>query len=249
MFIEFIIVFVVGLVVGVVINTVISCLPKGVKISGKVFRNAFRNVFRNLRLKYRQRKVIVLFRYLLVELITGMVFVLLYYRFSVSITFILFAYLLSILIAVFFIDFNYKIIPDELVLAALPGAAAAFIYNLFVPFGVYGDRAWWNPLAGMLPGAGFLLLVAIIGMLIYKNEDVLGMGDVKIFVPIGIFLGWRMCILALFLSLLAGGLTGLFLIVTGIRKRKDEIPFGPFIVSATFIAIMWGRDIIGLYLK
>ncbi|HHV98080.1 MAG TPA: prepilin peptidase [Clostridiaceae bacterium] len=241
MFIEFLIVFTVGLVVGVGLNIVICCLPERIKISG--------NLLRILKEKCQQRKVTMLLRYILVELITGMVFVLLYYRFSISVAFMLFAYLLSILIAVFFIDFYYKIIPDELVIAALPGGIAAFIYNLFAPFGVYGDRAWWNPLAGILPGAGFLLLVAIIGMLIYKNEDVLGMGDVKLFVPIGIFLGWRMCILALLLSLLAGGLTSLFLIAAGIRKRKDTIPFGPFIVSATFITVMWGRDIMVLYLK
>jgi len=242
MFLEFLVVFTLGLAVGVVLNTVICCLPEGVKTSG--------NMFRAFRIKCQQHnKLTVLRRYILVELITGIVSVLLYYRFSISAEFILFAYLLSILIAVFFIDFYYKIIPDELVLAALLGAVAAFIYNLFTPFGIYGDRTWWNPLAGILPGAGFLMLVAIIGMLIYKNEHVLGMGDVKIFVPIGIFLGWRMCILALLLSLLAGGLTSFFLIATGIRNRKDVIPFGPFIVSATFITVIWGWDIIEWYFK
>lgn len=236
MFIKYFLVIIVGFAVGVLINAVICCLPEEVKITCYVLKD--------FKVKCRHNKVTVLLRYLLVEFITGIVFALLYYRFSISVEFILFAYLLSILIAVFFIDFYYKIIPDELVIAALIGSAAAFIYNLFVPFGVYGDRAWWNPLAGILPGGGFLMLVAIIGMLVCKNDDVLGMGDVKIFVPIGIFLGWRMCILALLLSLTAGGLTSIFLIATGIKKRKDAIPFGPFIVGATLITILWGWDII-----
>lgn len=222
-------VFAAGLAVGVLVNALIYCLPREERLSCNV--------------------PVVSLRYLTVELITGVVFVLLYQRYALSVEFILFSYLLSILVAVFFIDLDYRIIPDELVIAALAGSAAAFIYNLFRPFGVYGDRAWWNPLAGILPGAGFLLLVAIIGILVYKSDEVMGMGDVKIFVPVGIFLGWRMCLLSMFLSLLSGGMVSLFLIVAGIKKRKDAIPFGPFIVIATFVVILWGWDIVKWYFK
>ncbi len=240
MLMEFVAIFALGAAVGMLINTLIRCLPVEAKLSGKAINNSTA--------KCQYRKLNAPFMYPVMGLATGIVFVLLYCRFAISVEFILFAYLLSILIAVFFIDLYYKIIPDGLVIAALAGSAAAFAYNLFRPFGVYGDRAWWNPLAGILPGAGFLSLVAITGMLVYKNDGALGMGDIKIFVPIGIFLGWRMCILALLLSLLAGGLTGIFLVASGIKNRKDAIPFGPFIVGATFVTIIWGWDIMKWYL-
>lgn len=232
-------VFIMGIAVGAFLNIAIFCSPKLANIPGEKIKKT--------RVKNQKYKLPAYFKYLLMGIVTGIVFVLLYYRFLISVEFMLFAYLMSILIAVFFVDLYYKIIPGELVAAALLGSAAAFIYNIFVPFGVYGDRTWWNPLAGILPGAGFLFLIAIIGMFIYKNDDVLGMGDVKIFVPIGIFLGWRMCTLALLISVLAGGLFSFLLIITGLKNKKDTIPFGPFIVIATFITIMWGWDIIEWY--
>jgi len=60
------------------------------------------------------------------------------------------------------------------------------------------DRKWWNPLLGAFIGFGFLLLVAIVGYLVYKTDEAMGGGDVKLFAPIGLFLGWKMTIVALF---------------------------------------------------
>ncbi|HZK85498.1 MAG TPA: A24 family peptidase, partial [Desulfosporosinus sp.] len=83
---------------------------------------------------------------------------------------------------------------------------------------------------------------------VYKGDEVMGMGDVKLFAPIGLFLGWRMTLLALFLSVILGGMLSLLLIVLGKANRKSMIPFGPFIVTGVFITVMWGWDILRWYL-
>ncbi len=184
----------------------------------------------------------------MVELITGIVSVTLFINYGLSADLGFFLFLMYLLIVVFFIDLEHQIIPNELVMIGMLGGTILFFYTLFRPFQIFADHSWWNPLLGMVSGSGFLLAVAFIGSLLYKNEEVMGMGDVKLFAPIGLFLGWRMTLLALFLSVVLGGMTSLVLIVLGKATRKSAIPFGPFIVVGVFITVMWGWDIAHWYL-
>jgi leader peptidase (prepilin peptidase)/N-methyltransferase len=66
---------------------------------------------------------------------------------------------------------------------------------------------------------------------------------------IGAFLGYRLALLALFLAVIVGGMVALGLLSTGIRKRKDAIPFGPFLAVAGAVAILWGEAILAWYLR
>jgi leader peptidase (prepilin peptidase) / N-methyltransferase len=188
-------------------------------------------------------------RYPLIELLTAAVFAAVFYRYSVSMEFIAAAYLMAILIAVFFIDLEHKIIPDQLVIAGLVGALLVTVYIYFKPISIFGEESWLKHLLGLLPGSGVLLLIAVIGLIIYKTDDAMGMGDVKIFAPIGLFLGWKLCLLVLMLSIVIAGVTSVVLMVTDLKKRKDTIPFGPFIVLSSFIAILWGTSIISWYIN
>ena len=188
-------------------------------------------------------------RYFLVELLTGIVSVVLFYKYGLTVDFGAFLFLTYILIAVFFIDLEHQIIPNELVIAGLIGGAILFAYNLYLPFQIYADQRWWNPLLGLVVGSGFLFAVSLIGLALYKGEEVMGMGDVKLFAPIGLFLGWRMTLLALFISVVLGGISSLLLMLLGKANRKSMIPFGPFIVTGVFITVMWGWDILRWYLS
>jgi leader peptidase (prepilin peptidase)/N-methyltransferase len=155
---------------------------------------------------------------------------------------------MSILIAVFFIDMDYFIIPDDLLFAALGGALLVFVYNIFYEFPIYMDRAWWNPLVGGVSVSILLFLIAIIGLLIYKTEA-MGLGDVKLFVPIGIFLGWRMVIVAFILSAIIASLMSIALMIFKGKGLRETIPFGPGIVLGTFTTILFGIDILNWYLQ
>lgn len=187
-------------------------------------------------------------RYPLIELLTAAVYTALFFRYGFGIPFIAFAFLMTILIAVFFIDIDHRIIPDELVIAGIVGGVVLLLYNFFNPMAqIFGDNKWWTPVAGFFSGSGFLLLVALLGLLIYKTDDAMGMGDVKLMAPIGLFLGWRLCLEALFISVVLAGFISVMLILLRIKKKKDTIPFGPFIVIGTFLTIMWGWDILNWY--
>lgn len=255
------IIFVFGLVIGSFISVLIYRIPQGESIVSPP--SACRSCGSRLTLqdlipvlsyiflrgKCRHCTERIPARYLLVELITAGTFIALYYKFGLSVPFFAFAYLLTILIAIFFIDIDHRIIPNGLVLAGLAGGFAVFVYNCISPMPeVFADTKWWTPLAGLLPGSAFLLIVAIVGSLLYKTDDAMGMGDVKLMAPVGLFLGWKLCLIALFVSVILGGLLSLLLMVTGIKKRKDTVAFGPFIVVGTFITIMWGWEILYWYL-
>ena len=187
-------------------------------------------------------------RYPLIELLTAVVFTALFIKYGFTISFIAFAFLMTILIAVFFIDIDHRIIPDELVIAGVTGGVALLVYHFFKPLTeVFGNNSWWSPVAGFFSGSGFLLLVALLGLFIYKTDDAMGMGDVKLMAPIGLFLGWKLCLTALFISIILAGLSSLILILFRIKKKKDTIPFGPFIVTGTFVTILFGWDLLNWY--
>ena len=188
-------------------------------------------------------------RYFLVELLTGIVSVALFMNYEMTVDFVAFLFLTYILIVVFFIDLDHQIIPNELVIAGLIGGVILFVYNLFLPFQIYSDNHWWNPLLGLAVGSGFLFAVSLIGSAVYKGGDVMGMGDVKLFAPIGLFLGWRMTLFALYISIILGGTSSIMLILFGKAKRKSMIPFGPFIVIGVFVTVMWGWDIFHWYVS
>jgi leader peptidase (prepilin peptidase)/N-methyltransferase len=172
-------------------------------------------------------------RYPLVELLTGGLFALLFWRYGISIDFIKYAILACILISAGFIDIDHRIIPDRL---NLFGLIIGVIF-LVIP----GSRSIKSSLLGFLVGGGFLFIVALI------SRGAMGGGDIKLFAIIGLFLGLEKTILALFLTFILGGIVGILLIALKIKSRKDYIPFGPFISIGAFIAIMWYNNLIMYY--
>ena len=71
----------------------------------------------------------------------------------------------------------------------------------------------------------------------------------KLSAMMGAFLGYKLALLALFLAVILGGFVALGLLSMGIRKRKDPIPFGPFLATAATVAILWGETILTWYLN
>ncbi len=196
-------------------------------------------------------------RYALVELLTAAVYLTVYLRYGFSIETFAVLMLMSILIIVFFIDLDHMIIPDGLVLAGLVGGFLLYGYQLLAPSAGWRQHTlhgnpdlvrWFEPLIGMVSSAAILFVVALIGLLIYKNDGAMGMGDVKIFLPIGLVLGWRLSLLTLFGAILLGGLAGVVLLVFRLKDRKAAIPFGPFIIVSAFVMSLFGYDILRWYL-
>ena len=76
----------------------------------------------------------------------------------------------------------------------------------------------------------------------------MGLGDVKLAFLMGLVLGWPLVALAYFVAFLTGAAAGVILIITGKKKLKSKIAFGPFLILGTIIAKLWGLNIIKWYI-
>jgi len=178
-------------------------------------------------------------QYPVVELLTGLTYLIIYVIYGLSIQTLIYIILSSALIIIAFIDLNEQIIPDVI---SLPGIVIGFILSFFVPY-----ISFINSASGVVVGGGIILVIGLAGSVIFKKEA-MGGGDVKLAAMIGAFLGWRYIIVSLFLGFFLGALTGIILIMAKIKKREDAIPFGPFIALGSIITLLWGEKIISWYL-
>ena len=91
-------------------------------------------------------------------------------------------------------------------------------------------------LLGMLAGGGIFLLITLVGGLVYGKEA-MGFGDVKLMGALGLFFGLSNIIIITLVSFLIGAILSIVLLVSKIKKTDEYIPFGPFIVIATYISM------------
>ena len=190
--------------------------------------------------KCRYCKAPISIQYPFIELLTGIVYLLLFIKFDFSIDFIFFTILCSLLIVISGIDYEHQIIPDGIVLSIL---IIAIIYKLIVHFYLRLPAYWLDSIAGLLIGGGFLLLVALV------SNGGMGGGDVKLMGVLGFWLGWRLTITAMLVSFILGAILSVSLLLFKIKDRKDAIPFGPFIASAVLIIILRGNELLCWYLE
>ena len=145
-----------------------------------------------------------------------------------------FLLLTPMLVSAFCIDYKLQIIPNRLTLTMFEtGIVFSFLRglnNLNVAV-----EMW----LGMILGAGIFLLLTYLGNLIFKKET-MGFGDVKLMASLGLFFGWRNVIAITVLSFFIATVFILCLVIKNkIQKKQTEefIPFGPFIVLASFIVM------------
>jgi leader peptidase (prepilin peptidase)/N-methyltransferase len=178
-------------------------------------------------------------QYPVVEFLTGLIYLIIYLTYGLSIQSLVYIILSSALIIIAFIDLQEQIIPDVI---SLPGIVIGLILSFIVPY-----ISFINSVLGALFGGGIILIIAWVGSIIFKKEA-MGGGDVKLTAMIGAFLGWRYTIISLFLGFFLGALTGIILIMAKIKKREDAIPFGPFIALGSIITLLCGEKILLWYL-
>ncbi|MFH2144644.1 MAG: prepilin peptidase [Candidatus Omnitrophota bacterium] len=193
-----------------------------------------------LRGKCRFCRGVITWRYFLVELLTASVLVILYNFFGLSAQFFVYSLLCCGLIVSTFIDFDFQIIPDEITLGGL--ALAVILCLLFPALHNTASRmtAFIQTVLGILAGGGSIYLIGKFGEVIFKKES-MGGGDVKLMAMIGALLGWKLVLLIFFLAPFFGAVVG---IIAKIRKGAEVIPYGPYLSLATFLALLWGKDIL-----
>jgi leader peptidase (prepilin peptidase)/N-methyltransferase len=166
---------------------------------------------------------------LLVEIFTGLVFVLSYLAFNFNWSFILAVVLGSILLIIFFYDSEHQLIPDPLILILFLLFIVKFIFNLAPHF--YSSLNFWQPIIGGLIAAGFFLLVYLV-----TRGRGMGLGDVKLGLVLGLFLGIKLSIFMLWLAFFVGAILAAIMLISKLKKRTDKIAFAPFLVIG-FLAI------------
>tara|TARA_B100000029_G_scaffold81252_1_gene72307 strand:+ start:471 stop:1232 length:762 start_codon:yes stop_codon:yes gene_type:complete len=182
-------------------------------------------------------------QYLLVETISAISFLIIYYFFGISLTSILLMILFLSFLIIFFIDLKHYIIPDILTFPMMfLGFAKSFDPNLNPIFPNY-----INSLIGGI--FGYLIIWSII--FFYKQirkKEGMGLGDAKILAVIGFWFGWISIPFIIFLS----SAIALIIVIPDLLKKSkkltSQIPFGPYIIIATIIFIVFKDGFLNMFL-
>lgn len=169
------------------------------------------------------------------QVLNGILYIVLYLKFGLTIYFYKYAILSSLLIIISFIDLKCHIITNKLNLSCL---GIGIFFTL-----IYFDK-WilFNNTMGLIIGGGLFLLIAII------SKGAMGGGDIKLMGALGFCLGWEYIIIISVFSFILGAIVSLILLILKIKTRKDYIPFGPFIAVSAIIAMIYGEIIIDIYI-
>ncbi len=173
-------------------------------------------------------------RYPVVEAVTALMALLLFWKFGFSLKYLCSFIFTSVLIVITFIDLDYQIIPDVI---SLPGIPLFFLLSVF-----FMDIPWLEALLGILIGGGCLFAIAYIYEIVTKREG-MGGGDIKLLAMLGAFLGWKSLLFILFVSSLLGAAVGISVMVARGKDMKYAVPFGPFLSVAAVLYLFLDMDI------
>ena len=247
----FIFIFILGTIIGSFLNVCIYRIPRGESIaypSSHCPKCSTPLQWYDLvpilsyilqRGKCRYCRETISLQYPMVEFLNGILYFILYYKFGLTMDFVFYAIIFSILIVISFIDLHHQIIPDSLNILIL---IIAIIYKT-LQFTLYGvSLNLIKSLLGLIiPSIVFLLIIII-------SKGGMGGGDMKLIGVLGFILGLKKIALTMFLSFIFGAIISIFLLLFKIKGRKDPIPFGPFISLAFITVVFWGENIISWYL-
>ncbi len=260
---SFFYIFIVGLVIGSFLTSYTYRWPRGYSaVKGRSlcphckrkiawFDNipVLSYVFLRGKCRFCRKKISI--RYPLIELGTALIFLINFYFFNLcrynlqnnfyqnnaiicelqkALGFWALPYLLlfaSFLIAIFVIDLEEQLIPDDLV----------FYLILLAVFAVFLKNT--SPFPYLLSGFGASFFFLFLH-LITKGRG-MGLGDVKLVVPLSVFLGMPLFVIFLSVSFIVGAIVGIFLISLGRASFGKPVPFGPFLILGFFLTLFWGN--------
>ncbi len=169
----------------------------------------------------------------------GLVFPLLYWYHGLSLEMgfsLVYACLLALILV---IDIEHQLILDKVVYSGM-GLALALS-----PFYPALGASTGSRVISSISGGAVGLVIMLLPFLIARGG--MGMGDVKMAALVGLitggFPGFPKVFIALFLSVIAGGLVAVVLLTLGLKTRRQPIPFGPFLAIGTMVVVVWGNAI------
>lgn len=174
--------------------------------------------------------------YPLVELLTGLVFLVLFLKFDIGMEFFFYLFFFCSLIVISGIDFLHQEIFD---ITVIPGIFIGLIFQL-----LNGNIK--VALIGLFFGSGLIFLIRVIGKLVYKKE-VMGLGDVYLTAMIGVFVGFPFILVTIFCAALTGSIMGILYIVSTKQGRESPIPFGPFLSIGGAVVILFHNQVVEMF--
>jgi len=204
--------------------------------------------------KCRFCKERIALRYLLIELLTAIMFVVLFSHYGISYDLFFYIVLVCNLIIATFVDIQYRIIPDEISIGGLiVGLILSTIKGLNLQPMDFSFRPALNSFLGVIVGGGIIYVSGFMFDLVYfkilkrppiqGETESMGGGDVKLLAMIGAFLGWQKALITFFLAPFFGAVVG---IINLIVKKDHTVPYGPFLSLAAILSIFWADKIISL---
>lgn len=202
-------------------------------------------------------------QYPLVELLTGAAFFACAWEWNFTAPAFINSLLLSVLIVLVFTDYHHQILPNVL---TLPGIAAGILLSPFQSVWYYSDALstiaaswlwpenpqlvlpWVGSVLGAIIGGGPLLLMAI-GYEKIRKKQGLGMGDVKMMVMVGAFLGCRIALLTILAGSFLGSIVGIFLILFRHRNLQTKLAFGVFLGIGAAVCLFYGLPVWDWYFR
>jgi leader peptidase (prepilin peptidase)/N-methyltransferase len=179
-----------------------------------------------------------------VEIGTGVLFGYLYWHYMVwhhglGIELAVVAFYSCLFIVLLVIDLEHGLILNKIIYPAL---AVALLFSIFLPQSKIVPEIKQAAIGGGI-GLGLFLLIVLI------SKGGMGWGDVKLAALIGLVTGFPLILVALLMGIILGGLVAGVLLLFKIKKRREAIPFGPFLSLATIVTLLWGSDILSWYLR
>ena len=182
-------------------------------------KDFFESYIKNIRLNYK-------FMYL-----TAIIYIILLFTMGWKLDLLKYLIVTPLLLSAFVIDYKEQIIPNRLTLILFEvGLLFAFIE------GTTSLSMLTDKILGLALGGGIFLIITLIGGLI-AGKEAMGFGDVKLMGALGIIFGAYNIVIISILSFLLAAIISIILIVSKKKKSNEYIPFGPFIVIATFLVI------------
>ncbi|HHX86763.1 MAG TPA: prepilin peptidase [Firmicutes bacterium] len=193
------------------------------------------------RCRYCTQKIAV--RYPLVELACGLLFLAAAYRFGRSLTAFSLWFLLSLLLAISLIDLEHQRIPNLLVGVGMAAGVIFRLWGMLVSGLRFPVGGWLDALWGLLASGGLMLIIFL------ASRGGMGGGDVKLAALLGFWLGFKGAVITMILGFVSGALLGVVLILLGLRRRRDLLPFAPFLNTGALITVFWGSALAEWYFK
>ncbi len=243
---ESLLIFIFGLILGSFLNCLLWRMYKGESfVSGRSYCPSCRHdlsfwdlfplfSFLFLKGKCRYCKSKISYQYPLVELAVAVLFLFVYIQVGITMEMFFLWTIMFLFVAIFVYDLKYYIVPDSFILI---GIVTSFLWIIF---------SSWD-ISYLLSAIGASLFFFLIWF--FSKGLAMGFGDVKLAFFLGLLLGYPNIITGVFLGFLFGAVIGTVMMLLQKKQLKSEIPFAPFLIAGSFIALFWGYDIMELYLS